>query len=495
MSNTYNAEGKRVAKTVGGTTARFFYEYDNVAFEYTNSGTISAFNVIGTGLISRKTGTDKVYYFYNGHADVTALLDATTKNIRSQYKYDEFGNISSEIYYDSNGVVTTDEAEIIRSQILYAGYQYDEESKYYNLHARYYDPQTARFLQQDTYMGAISDPLSLNLYAYCHNEPMMYFDPSGHDAVWIRDMATKYHFGLDWEEKSKSAILTSPTGFKFVFTTTIIDGKMYIDEDHFLYATGLKAPSNFNDVIAATRKTQAITKSSVAKNQTNDTNVNKGTGKTLVTAAQLKEFGWSDTSDAFVKKLNDALVRYGITDKDSIALFMATMAEESGWGKYTIEQGSDSYFAGKKYGKNGRGAGYIQITWRDTHLKFLKSMGDNFSGADTAQYIADHYPMEAAAWFWSNEAKTGEGNLNAYVNKNGSNLGIFLITQYFVNGLVTDKNGNVPAAFMSDLAAIRQGGTFNINGTSLSVNGNTWRLPVNWSSRKDAYDKAIKAFK
>ncbi len=83
MENTYNAEGKRVAKTVGGTTARYFYEYDNVAFEYTNSRTISAFNVIGTGLISRKTRTDKVYYFYNGHADATALLDATTKNIRS----------------------------------------------------------------------------------------------------------------------------------------------------------------------------------------------------------------------------------------------------------------------------------------------------------------------------------------------------------------------------------------------------------------------------
>uniref|UniRef100_UPI0002481AB8 RHS repeat domain-containing protein n=1 Tax=Acetivibrio cellulolyticus TaxID=35830 RepID=UPI0002481AB8 len=180
MENTYNAEGKRVAKTVDGTTARYFYEYDNVVFEYTNSGAISAFNVIGTNLISRETGTDKVYYFYNGHADVTALLDATTKSIRSQYKYDEFGNITSETYYDSTGEETIDENEIIKSQILYAGYQYDEESKYYNLQARYYDPQTARFLQQDTYMGSANDPLSLNLYAYCHNEPMMYVDPTGY---------------------------------------------------------------------------------------------------------------------------------------------------------------------------------------------------------------------------------------------------------------------------------------------------------------------------
>jgi len=71
MENTYNAEGKRVAKTVDGAIVRCFYEYDNVAFEYTNSGAVSAFNVIGVNLISRETGNDKVYYFNNGHADVT----------------------------------------------------------------------------------------------------------------------------------------------------------------------------------------------------------------------------------------------------------------------------------------------------------------------------------------------------------------------------------------------------------------------------------------
>ena len=163
--------------------------------------------MIGINLISRETGSDKVYYFNNGHADVTALLDATTKNIRSQYKYDEFGNITSETYYDSNGVETTDENEIIKSQILYAGYQYDEESKYYNLHARYYDPQTARFLKQDTYRGTVADPLSLNLYTYCHNEPMMYYDPTGHSEKSAVDLigeiiAAKkiYEEDQDWRD-------------------------------------------------------------------------------------------------------------------------------------------------------------------------------------------------------------------------------------------------------------------------------------------------------
>jgi len=396
MENTYNAEGKRVAKTVGGTTARYFYEYDSVAFEYTNSGTISAFNVIGTGLISRKTGTDKVYYFYNGHADVTALLDATTKNIRSQYKYDEFGNISSETYYDSNGVATTDEEQIIRSQILYSGYQYDKESKYYNLHARYYDPQTARFLQQDTYMGSAGDPLSLNLYTYCHNEPMMYFDPSGHDAVWIRDMATKYHFGVDWEEKSKSAILTSPTGFKFVFTTTIIDGKMYIDEDHFLYATGLKAPSSFNDVIAATRKTQAITKSSVTKNQTNNINVNKGTGNAYTLSGSSNE-----------EKIWNYLTQYRKLSKIAAAGVMANIKVESGFDPFK--------------GEVGGGGGWGLIQWTPAKNIEIAAPKEGMYAGATSGNVDDYLLWELdALWkrggdsFWENMNK--ETSVGSYKN-------------------------------------------------------------------------------
>lgn len=40
--------------------------------------------------------------------------------------------------------------------------------------------QVARFLSEDTFSGYADDPLSLNLYTYCHNEPIMYIDPTGH---------------------------------------------------------------------------------------------------------------------------------------------------------------------------------------------------------------------------------------------------------------------------------------------------------------------------
>lgn len=46
-----------------------------------------------------------------------------------------------------------------------------------------YDPAIARFLQEDTFRGQVNDPLSLNLYTYVHNNPIRYFDPSGHRPV------------------------------------------------------------------------------------------------------------------------------------------------------------------------------------------------------------------------------------------------------------------------------------------------------------------------
>ncbi|MGS0764405.1 hypothetical protein [Syntrophomonas curvata] len=41
------------------------------------------------------------------------------------------------------------------------------------------------FITEDSYSGALTNPLSLNLYTYCYNNPVIYFDPTGHD-VWNR---------------------------------------------------------------------------------------------------------------------------------------------------------------------------------------------------------------------------------------------------------------------------------------------------------------------
>ena len=52
---------------------------------------------------------------------------------------------------------------------------YDGTAGQYYLRARFYNPVIGRFLQEDVYRGD-----GLNLYAYCANNPVMYYDPSGY---------------------------------------------------------------------------------------------------------------------------------------------------------------------------------------------------------------------------------------------------------------------------------------------------------------------------
>ena len=48
-------------------------------------------------------------------------------------------------------------------------------TRQYYLRARFYNPLIGRFMQEDIYRGD-----GLNLYAYCANNPVMYFDPNGY---------------------------------------------------------------------------------------------------------------------------------------------------------------------------------------------------------------------------------------------------------------------------------------------------------------------------
>ena len=49
----------------------------------------------------------------------------------------------------------------------------------------YYSPTIGRFISEDTDLGKANDPLSLNLYTYCQNDPVNHFDPTGNTLVDI----------------------------------------------------------------------------------------------------------------------------------------------------------------------------------------------------------------------------------------------------------------------------------------------------------------------
>ena len=55
------------------------------------------------------------------------------------------------------------------------------------MRARNYNPSTGRFISRDSFAGVLSDPLSLNLYTYCGNNPIFYKDSSGHSYGTLPD--------------------------------------------------------------------------------------------------------------------------------------------------------------------------------------------------------------------------------------------------------------------------------------------------------------------
>ena len=168
VTYAYNGEGYRVEKTENGKTAYYLYEADKVILETDGAGNQTSVNTYGINLISRTMDSQTAYYMYNGHADVTALVTENGQ-ILASYRYDAFGN-----------TIEKNENTGLNNPYRYAGYRYDSETDLYYLNARYYDSKIARFMTEDTYTGDPNDPLSLNLYTYCHNEPIMYMDSTGH---------------------------------------------------------------------------------------------------------------------------------------------------------------------------------------------------------------------------------------------------------------------------------------------------------------------------
>src|SRR5690606_12348169 len=97
-----------------------------------------------------------------------------------QYSYEIWGN-----------PITTQEA--VFNPFRYSGEYWDTTAGLQYLRARWYDPNVGRFISEDTYEGDITNPLSLNLYTYVHNNPLKYDDYTGHRPAYIYHKDTGYY--------------------------------------------------------------------------------------------------------------------------------------------------------------------------------------------------------------------------------------------------------------------------------------------------------------
>ncbi len=136
---TYNADGIRTTKTVGGTKTEFFLNGSTILAKKKGDTLIPFYyDANGTRIAFKYNGT-MYYYVYNLQGDVTHIMKSDG-SIVGTYEYDAWGKI-----INLSSLTTIAGVNPFR----YRGYYYDNESGLYYINSRYYNPEWGRFLNAD----------------------------------------------------------------------------------------------------------------------------------------------------------------------------------------------------------------------------------------------------------------------------------------------------------------------------------------------------------
>ncbi len=167
---SYNGDGLLVAKTVNGETTRFLWDTtkSNAQLLGTTTNSATTWYVWGQGGNER----DQILYETSASGRKWYGTDALG-SVRQTY--DDAGNVLSKRTWTPFGI---EQGTYQGNTIGYAGEWQDSTGLIY-LRARWYDPQQGRFLSRDPWDGDLTSPQTLNPYAYAHNQPTRYTDPSG----------------------------------------------------------------------------------------------------------------------------------------------------------------------------------------------------------------------------------------------------------------------------------------------------------------------------
>ena len=166
LSFAYDAGGQRTSKTVNSTTYRYYYASGKLMHMTWGTNAIDFFyDANGTPYAMKYNGT-VYYYITNLQGDVMRIVDASQNGVAS-YEYDPYGKVISAM-----GILSD------VNPLRYRGYVYDQETGFYYLQSRYYDPAIGRFLNADNLLIP-DDVIGANLLAYCRSNPVNNVDSWG----------------------------------------------------------------------------------------------------------------------------------------------------------------------------------------------------------------------------------------------------------------------------------------------------------------------------
>ena len=138
---------------------------DTLRFSYDAAGLVSMVEY------EKPNETAQYYYLRNGQGDIVKLIDGSG-NAVVEYTYDSWGKPLS-----CTGTLATTLGAL--NPFRYRGYVYDEETQWYYLRSRYYDPETCRFISADVLLSTGLGILGYNTFSFCRNNPVKKLDDSG----------------------------------------------------------------------------------------------------------------------------------------------------------------------------------------------------------------------------------------------------------------------------------------------------------------------------
>jgi len=171
VSYAYDQNNNRIRQVQNSTETRYILDQNQgltkVLAETDENGQVQHYYIYGDALLSQ-IDPDGSSHFY--HYDPTGHTLALT---------DENGEISDRYAYTPYGHTT--KQGTTHNPFLYVG-RYgvmDDGNGLHYMRARYYKEEIGRFMSLDALMGEVTEPQSLNRYAYALGNPVMGVDPSG----------------------------------------------------------------------------------------------------------------------------------------------------------------------------------------------------------------------------------------------------------------------------------------------------------------------------
>ncbi len=188
---TYNANGMRVMKAhasggscTGTVTVDMMYWRDfagNTIAETDGTGSATNANYneyvffAGRRIAQSNPSSGNVYYYFVDHLGSTRVVTTATGTACYEVDFLPYGTENT-----PSGFSNT-----CSTRYRFTGYERDQETAAGTsagndyAYARYYNSRLGRFMSGDPLDGDISDPQTLNKYAYVRNNPINEIDPTG----------------------------------------------------------------------------------------------------------------------------------------------------------------------------------------------------------------------------------------------------------------------------------------------------------------------------